>query len=78
MTIRIENNGQDIVSTNYKELVGKKFRRRKDGHQETRLVVDVTLGGDVLYSCGPRMCWHGLAAYQEWKDWQNEATEIPS
>lgn len=52
-----------------KVLVGRKFRRRKCGRQETRLVVDVTLGSHVCFRYGPRLKYEGQISYSEWCQW---------
>jgi hypothetical protein len=60
----------------HKALVGRKFRRRKGGHQETRLVVDTTFGGEVCFRYGPRMTWKKQIPYGEWDRWQADAKEV--
>lgn len=60
----------------HQELVQRKFRRRKGGRQETRLVVDTTFGGDVHFRYGPGMRWRGQVSFAEWKMWQADAKEV--
>ena len=60
----------------HSELAHRKFRRRKNGHQETRLVTDTSLGGDVHFRYGPHMQWRGQVSYSEWQEWQADAKEI--
>lgn len=58
------------------KLVGRKFRVRKFGQQETRLVIDYTLGGDVVFKFGPRLCWQKQNTWSKWNDWFKDAVEI--
>lgn len=60
----------------HSELVHRKFRRRKGGRQETRLVVDTTFGGNVCFRYGLRLKWEKQVSYAEWKQWQADAKEI--
>lgn len=62
----------------HRALVGRKFRRRKDGRQETRLVADTTLGGAVCFRYGPRLKWSGQVSYAGWKKWVANAVELSS
>ena len=57
-------------------LTGRTFRRRKSGKQETRRVLDVTLGCDIFYAYGPKLRWKKTVSYEVWKSWQDEAKEI--
>jgi len=60
----------------HSDLVHRKFRCRKGGRQETRLVVDTTFGGDVCYRYGPGLKWEKQVPYAEWQEWQADAREI--
>lgn len=54
---------------------GETWRKRENGKQETRFVVDRTLGGDVLYDKG-RERWHHRCTESEWKQWVDGAKRL--
>ena len=54
-------------------LVGRKFRRRKNGKQETRLVIDRTLGFDVVWR--DRWSEH-RTPWTDFEQWLRDAKEI--
>ena len=60
----------------HKKWVGRKFRRRKGGRQQTRLVVDTTFGFGIWYRYGPKLCYEAYAERKDWEAWVMEAKEI--
>lgn len=56
--------------------VGRTYRRRKDGVQETRWCVDVTLGGDLVYCYNRHRSWTKTAPQAEWLKWVAGAKDI--
>lgn len=57
--------------------VGKTFRRRKDGKQETWRVVDCTIGGDVCIRWG-RAHYSRQIPQAAFLEWVKDATLLPS
>jgi hypothetical protein len=55
---------------------GRSFRLRKNGHQETRRVIDTLVTGVVEYKWGHKASRIGSATADEWADWVRDAVEV--
>lgn len=64
----------DPTSKDRSKLVGHTFRVRKNGEQESRRVIDFTLGGGVTYRVG-RNHWASTTEYDpaKWDAWAKDA-----
>jgi len=59
-----------------KRYVGKKFRRRQSGKQQTWRVVDVTLGGDLCCKVIPNQYGARTIPQEEFLEWIKTAREV--
>lgn len=59
-----------------RRFVGKKFRRRKNGLQETCLVIDCTLGGDVVCRTGRSRYEQRTIRQEPFLEWVKESKKV--
>ena len=65
-----------LIWTEIEKLyVGKTFRRRKDGRQQTWRVVDCTIGGDLQIRWG-RAYYARMIPQIEFLEWVKDAIEV--